>query len=1247
MHCVSPGRGSRWSAAVLASLWIAAQLDVPVRADLPKVPDGFTIRLVAAVPAVEFPSQVATAPDGSLFVGEDPMDQVGPATKPIDRILLFRDGKEPVVFADKLNAIFGMVWHDGALYVMNMPHLTVLRDRDGDGKADERKDLFTDLGVPAGTPNDFNDHIVSGLKIGIDGYLYISVGDKGVPKATGPDRRTVQVVGGGVVRCRLDGTGVEVYSTGTRNHLEPNLDDRDNLFTYDNTDDGLGWWTRVTHHIDSGYHGYPFDYHDRKDRILPAIAEFGGGSPCGGIFYAEDIWPEKYRGCHFWAEWGQRVVRGFRFVPAGASFKIAEKFELVEPGPVESFRPLDLALTHDGKTLYVADWSSGSWGNKTEKLGRVYAVTYTAAGKVKTRPRGKDSDPVRDQIRQLDHPAFNERFRAQSALIRRGKKETLNTALDALSNPATPSVARQHLVWVVDALAGATPEASYPLMEALKSPDADLRGQAARALGERAVPIAVDPLVLLLKDTKPANRLQAAIALGRIGDKEAIPALFALLEERDSYLVYAARAALRKINDWDVTAKGLDSVHAGVRVGVLLAMEGVYNVAVVDALAGFAAGLKHPVDERNKALQYLAGCYRKAPPWDGKWWGTQPASHKPPARTIDWAGTPKVMTTIRKLLTDQSASIRNAAVLALVETGDRDSRGVLRERFSAEKDTKVKRSIAVGLGKFADQEAVDALAATLRDPRADQPLRDAALEAVETIGSKKAATTLGAIVNVEPLLLDRTRVIAALGRLKDVSSIKPLVNVLGRREPATRAAAIDALVGIVKDKHEASRDEVVRALRPLCTDPALEVRNRSLSAAGTLADREAIPVLISASDKPESRFEAGMALAALPDMRALQVYLRGLSDKNQDLRQASGTALVNLRDKAIPVLDQLAARHELSPGVVPELRSIYVGVVPVTSWQLLGPFPIAAPPELRAEQPVDLAARWNGADGKTVAWRAAQAADTHGTIDLAKVYSSDDDLAAYGYAVVESPSERKAEVVVGSDDTLTVWLNGKQVYEFADRRGFEHDQSRFEVTLAKGANRILIRCGNRGGPWQFALALTAPADYAFLKAPAGKAFNPETYRARAQTGNGTAARGRALFGDAKGLACSKCHSVGKEGGLVGPELSSVGAKYPRDELIASVLYPSAKISSGFESTTFALADGRVLTGIVRNETPDLVEIQDAEAKLIRIAKADIDARKRSDISLMPNGLAEGLSLDDFADLIAYLETLKNTTELKK
>ena len=79
--------------------------------------------------------------------------------------------------------------------------------------------------------------------------------------------------------------------------------------------------------------------------------------------------------------------------------------------------------------------------------------------------------------------------------------------------------------------------------------------------------------------------------------------------------------------------------------------------------------------------------------------------------------------------------------------------------------------------------------------------------------------------------------------------------------------------------------------------------------------------------------------------------------------------------------------------------------------------------------------------------------------------------------------------------------------------------------------------------------------------------------------------------------------MGKEGGTVGPELGSIGSKYPRDELIASVLTPSAKISSGYEPEVLALADGRVFTGIVRGETADAVEVQDADAKLVKELKS--------------------------------------------
>ncbi len=1242
MHRLLARRRRRWRAAALIAVFFATQLDRPARADLPKVPDGFSIRLVAAVPAVQYPSQVATAPDGSLFVGEDPMDQVGPATKPIDRILLFREGKDPVVFADKLNAIFGMVWHDGALYVMNMPHLTVFRDRDGDGKAEERKELFTDMGVPAGTPNDFNDHIVSGLKIGIDGYLYISVGDKGVPKATGPDKRTAQVHGGGILRCRLDGRGLEVYSTGTRNHLEPNLDDRDNLFTYDNTDDGLGWWTRVTHQVDGGYFGYPHDYHTRTDRMLPRIAEYGGGSPCGGDFYGDDVWPEKYRGCLFWAEWGQRAVRAFRFAPEKASFKIAEKIDFVEPGSVESFRPLDLAFSHDGKTLYIADWSLGSWGNKTEKLGRVYAVTFAGAGAVKTRPRGNDADPVDAQIRGLGHPAFHERIRAQAALIRRGKN-ALVAVTAALESPSIDPVAKRHLLWVVDALAGGTPAATDPLLTMLKSPVADLRAQSARALGEQNVPIAREPLEELLRDPEPSVRLQAVIALGRIGQADAIPALLPVLADPDVYLAYSARQALRRLDDWKAAAKGLDSSDPKIRAGVLLAMEQVYDAAAVAALAQFASSSKRPVGERTKALRYLAEVHHKAAPWDGHWWGTQPAQHKPPAKTIAWEGTPRVTATIRELLADKLAPVRAAAVEGVVTTNDRESRGVLRTRFSAETDAKVKRAIALGLGKLADSEALDLLTAALRDPHSDGPLRDAALESVEMIGSKKAAVALAALLGEKSFSADRKpRVIAALARLKDSSAIEPLLVTLKTPSPQVKSAAIDALVAIVKGKEAPARDKVMRAVGPLRTDAAVEVRNRAIAAAGSLEDREAVPALIAASEQAESRFEAAMALAELPDIRALQVYLRGLTDKNADLRKSSAAAIGKIRDQAAAVLDQLAVRHELPPGAIPELRLIYTGLAPLPKWHVLGPFAFDPPPSVSPDKPIDLAATWNGFEGKRVSWRPAATVDTRGQIDLGKIYSTEDDRAAYASAVLDSPAERKAQMIVGSDDTLTVWLNGKQVYDFTDRRGFEHDQSRFEVSLLRGANRILVRCGNRGGGWQFAVAVTAPADHAFLKVPAGEAFNPETYRSVALKGQGSASRGRILFSDLKGLACIKCHAIGKEGGTVGPELSSAGAKYPRDELIAAVLFPSAKISSGYEPSTFALLDGRVITGIVRNETASSVEIQDAEAKSIRIAKAEIDVRKRSDVSLMPNGLAQGLSPQDFADLIAYLETLKNT-----
>ena len=224
---------------------------------------------------------------------------------------------------------------------------------------------------------------------------------------------------------------------------------------------------------------------------------------------------------------------------------------------------------------------------------------------------------------------------------------------------------------------------------------------------------------------------------------------------------------------------------------------------------------------------------------------------------------------------------------------------------------------------------------------------------------------------------------------------------------------------------------------------------------------------------------------------------------------------------------------------------------------------------------------------------------------------------------------------------MTVWVNGEKVYDFQDRRGFTPEEASFDAMMVKGTNRVLVKCGNRGGPWHSRSPWPMPSDYAFLQGPAAGAFDPESFRAFAQSHKGKPEHGKALFNDLKGLACVKCHAVGGQGGAVGPELTSVGVKYPKDEIITSVLYPSAKISSGYEPVVIALADGRVVTGVVKGETAEALLIDDVDAKHQTIPKSEIDARKLGDVSLMPSGLAEGLSRDDFADLVAYLETLKD------
>ncbi len=194
------------------------------------------------------------------------------------------------------------------------------------------------------------------------------------------------------------------------------------------------------------------------------------------------------------------------------------------------------------------------------------------------------------------------------------------------------------------------------------------------------------------------------------------PALVPLLADSDVYIAFSARQALRRLHDWKAVAEGLKSKEERVRAGALLTLEGVYEGPAAEALADYARS-EAPVAERARALSYLAEVHRRALPWDGRWWGTRPTQGKPPAKVETWESTGLVLKTVRSELADPQAPLRAAAVAALIETGDKESLPLLRDRFQVEPEVDVRRDVALALGKLDDREALALLVAALKNAR--------------------------------------------------------------------------------------------------------------------------------------------------------------------------------------------------------------------------------------------------------------------------------------------------------------------------------------------------------------------------------------------------------------------------------------------------------------------------------------------------------------------------------------------------
>jgi putative membrane-bound dehydrogenase-like protein len=136
------------------------------------------------------------------------------------------------------------------------------------------------------------------------------------------------------------------------------------------------------------------------------------------------------------------------------------------------------------------------------------------------------------------------------------------------------------------------------------------------------------------------------------------------------------------------------------------------------------------------------------------------------------------------------------------------------------------------------------------------------------------------------------------------------------------------------------------------------------------------------------------------------------------------------------------------------------------------------------------------------------------------------------------------------------------------------------------------------------------------------------------------AAGRRLFYHANGPGCYKCHTVNGRGGRVGPDLSRIVDSMNRIQLIQSILEPSSEIAPQYVTWTLELSDGKVHTGMIVHENEGKTIVGDAEGKLTELKTIDIVARTAQQKSVMPDKLPEQMTLQEFRDLIAFLESLR-------
>ncbi len=733
-----------------------------------KVTEGFEATLFSAPPQSNYPVFIAAAPDGTLYVSSDGNGSLG-RDKDRGRILRLRDtdgdgrADEVKEFA-KVDSPRGLVVDGNTVYCVHPPHVSAFTDKNGDGVSDEQKVIVNGIAFDfKGRPA---DHTTNGMEMGIDGWLYIAGGDFGFMEAVGTDGRKLQLRGGGVIRVRPDGGGLQLYARGTRNILEAAVSPLLDIFTRDNTNDGGGWDIRLHHFTGFEDHGYPRLYMNFPDEHIAPLADYGGGSGCGAFWLDEPGWPSNWNNLPYTSDWGKGPIFRHTVKAKGATFEETEKPTAL----VGMTRSTDGDVDARGY-VYASSWKG--------------PATFAWAGPevgyiVRIQPKGHSPAALPDftkatdanLVKLLGSASNRTRLEAQRTLLRRGLSPAILPSVYAMIKDGNAPLASRvaALFTMKQALGAKSTEAIAALIA-----DPALGAFAIRALTDREDQIIVAPATLTaaLTSIDARVRKEAIVAIGRAhgltgvwadgatpvpqkiiasGLAKSVVAIAPLLGDLDAVVAHTAMQVLRQLSASDPCFAIIDQPAAAtpLRAGALMVLRGIHDAKTVD---GLIARLARTTDrtQREGLLTALCRLYFIEGIWKGDSWGTRPDTRGPFYQPEEWAETKKIAGVLKAVL--NSAGNEEAAFLA---------KGFSRHRIQlndatakllalAEKDASLLPIIAKQL---ADADAIPANAVALlikagADPAAKD---DVLLPTVRALAKSDNVDALQAMLTILPRL---------------------------------------------------------------------------------------------------------------------------------------------------------------------------------------------------------------------------------------------------------------------------------------------------------------------------------------------------------------------------------------------------------------------------------------------------------------------------------------------------------------